>query len=127
MNRRAFLKLGSLALLASFARLPAAAALPASDALPAANALPAVDKALAAAPQAVAFQGRHYRGAGDGKIYVSATGGQTWQLHTDLGRPCTITGLYTTPAGRLVSRVQLQGHPFELELTPDGRFWQSPA
>jgi hypothetical protein len=63
-----------------------------------------------------------YRGRG-GRIFVSATGGRTWKLHTHLGPEYDVERLVTDGAGGAQATVGFRGRTFALALAPNLRSW----
>jgi hypothetical protein len=108
MHRRRFLKLLGLASTAAAARLPFLAGFTA-----------------AATTKTVSYGGRLYRNDGSGKVYVSANGGASWTLQTDLGRKYSVTKLVVDRANRLIASVGFGSWSFDLVLAPDLKAWRT--
>ena len=106
MYRRDFLKLGgmlSAAVFMQFNPLGKAASLPVE----------------------VESQGKYYRGTFDGKIYVSANAGKTWQLHTNFGSEFSILRLSAAFGEQVRAELGFSGQSFELALAPNSNFWRT--
>ena len=69
--------------------------------------------------------GKSYRGNASGEVYVSEDSGQTWQLHTRLGREYTILNIFSGQDGQVYLLAGYKGRSFHLSLAPDGQFWNS--
>ena len=108
MDRRRFLKAMGLALIAATARMPFLASI-----------------AAAAATKQVSFGGRLYRVDGSGKVFVSANGGTTWTVQTNLGRSCSVTKLAVDQSNRLNASVGFGSWTFGLVLAPDLKSWRT--
>jgi hypothetical protein len=105
MERRAFLKLASSAVVVTAGRL-------------------AFPWAAAAASRYVSYAGSLYRAGGAGKIETSADSGRTWTLHSDLGGMYSITNLAVDRRNtRLDLTVGYAGRTFPLVLAQDKRSW----
>jgi hypothetical protein len=76
-------------------------------------------------PVEVESQGKYYRGTSDGKIYVSADVGKSWQLHTNFGPGLYIVGLRANREGQVHAHLGLNGHSFELALAQNGTTWRT--
>jgi hypothetical protein len=76
-------------------------------------------------PVEVESQGRYYRGTSDGKIYVSADVGKSWQLHTNFGSALSIIGLRSNLQGQIHADLGLDRHSFALALAEDGATWRT--
>ena len=109
MQRRSFLKLGTLAAAALAARLP----------------FPW--EAAAAAAKSISYGGLLYRAGGGGKVLVSADGGALWKLHTDLGDMYSIGGLTVDRKSGLRISVGYAGRSFTLYMAPDYMRWRTTA
>jgi hypothetical protein len=105
MQRRRFLKLMSLAILAPAVRLPFPLA------------------ATAANVDCVSYGGLLYRAGGKGKILTSADRGATWTLHSDLGDIYSVSRLSVDRNDRLRGTVDYGTFSFTLSLGPDKRSW----
>ena len=105
MQRRSFLKLAGLAGAALFAQLP----------------FPW--NAAAAAAKTISYAGLLYRSGQRGKVLVSADGGSTWKLHSDLGDSYSITRIAVDKTKRLRLTVAFGRRSFGLLLAPDGKRW----
>jgi len=106
MNRRDFLKLGGLAsaaLLVQFNPLGKMASLPVE----------------------VGAGGRLYRGANDGRVYISENAGRTWQMHTDFGPEFSILDMTADVRENVHAQLGFGGHSFQLILSPNGRVWRT--
>lgn len=75
-------------------------------------------------PVEAAFQGQHYYGSQDGKIYTSTDQGKTWALHTNLGSMFQILAFNYT-ADKLACTVGFEGRQFKLILANNGKNWQN--
>src|SRR3954451_9967904 len=105
MHRRNFLKLVGLATVGAVVRVPFGAAL-----------------AQAAAAKPVSSGGLLYKTDGKGRIFVSATSGKTWALHSNIGETYS-TALATDAAGRLLATVGYLCRSFRLVLGSNRRSW----
>jgi hypothetical protein len=115
MRRRTFLKL--VGLTAGAASLPAVG-------LGAAAASPSARPGLHPVVRRAEPSTLRYRGRG-GRIFVSATGGRTWKLHTNLGPAYDVERLVTDGAGGVQATVAFGGRTFPLSLAPDLRSWMT--
>jgi hypothetical protein len=106
MYRRDFLKLGGL--------LSAAVFMP----------LNSLAKAVSF-PLEVEAQGKLFRGTLDGKIYISADAGKSWQLHTNFGSHVSLLDLRTNFWGQLQTQLETAGYNFELVLAQTGKGWKT--
>lgn len=106
MNRRDFLKVGTVISAAVLVPLNAASS-------------------LASPPLEVRHGDQLYRGTSDGKIYVSEDVGQTWKLHTNFGSSLSILHLWVNLWGQLQTQLGIAGHSFELVLAQEGRIWRT--
>ena len=107
MNRRNFLKLSGLAVMALLVQ-----------SVP----FPGQLKAL---PPELSANGLLLRASPGGEIQTSTDAGQTWQLHTRLGSQYIVAGFFVDAAQRIHAQVAFQGHPFELVLTADNQYWMT--
>lgn len=107
MDRRDFLRLATLAATAAVVRVPFFAG------------------AAEAAAKPVSANGLLYKTDGTGRIFVSATNGKTWTLHSNLGPTNSVTGLAVDKAGRLLASVAYKGRTFGLKLATDKRSWMT--
>jgi hypothetical protein len=105
MDRRNFLKLSGLLSAAVFMQF---------------NSL---EKAVSF-PVEVEAQGKLFRGTSDGKIYISANAGKSWQLHTNFGSAFYIFGL-ADDWGQVHAQLGFEGHSFELALIENGKTWRT--
>jgi hypothetical protein len=105
MHRRNFLKLVGVATAGAVIRVPFGSAL-----------------AQAAAAKAVSSGGLLYKTDGKGRIFVSATSGKSWTLHSNLGDTYS-TSLTSDKAGRLLATVGYLGRSFSLVLGSNRRSW----
>ena len=108
MNRRDFLKLGGLASLSLFLSFKP------------------LEK-LSSLPVEMAAQGKVYRSTSDGKIFISADGGKTWRLHTNLGSMYSIQRFFTDSSNQVKAQVGYENHSFQLTLHKNGKLWNSSA
>jgi hypothetical protein len=113
VRRRTFLKLVGLT--------SGAAVLPVSG-LVASGASAPDARSVAAAVRRAEPSTLRYRGRG-GKIFVSATDGRTWKLHTHLGPEYDVGRLVTDGAGGARATVGFRGRSFALALAPDLHSW----
>jgi hypothetical protein len=105
MERKTFLKLAASATVATAPRL-------------------AFPWAAAAAPQYVSYAGSLYRAGVAGRIEVSADGGRTWTLHSDLGDIYSIKNLTVDHRNsQLDLTVGYDRSTFPLVLAQDERSW----
>ena len=106
MQRRGFLKVASVAVLAPAVRL----AFPGS--------------AAAAPPdRAVSYDGLLYRAGGLGRILKSADSGASWTVHSDLGDVYSVSRLSVDRKDGLLATVDYGTRAFTLSLGPDKRSW----
>jgi hypothetical protein len=105
MHRRNFLKLVGLATAGAVVRVPFGSAL-----------------VQAAAAKPVSSGGLMYKTDGKGRIFVSATSGKSWTLHSNIGEIYS-TALATDKAGRLLATVGYLGRSFGLVLGSNSREW----
>lgn len=105
MNRRDFLKLGGLVSILLI--------------------LPAEKIVEAAAPATEAeMNGKIYRGAPNGEIYVSEDQRQTWRKHTNFGLQYSVSQISSGPDGRLYAKMKFQRRTFYLSLSAHENFWR---
>ncbi len=107
MNRREFLKIGSLAtavLLVQVRKLP----------------LKALNR-----PVLIQHQGAIYRGTPEGEIQVSHDLGKTWQVHLLMGKGYSVTALFKDIWQQLHARVTFAGRDFDLTLAAGNKHWLS--
>lgn len=71
----------------------------------------------------VVVDGRHYRSDGSGRIEVSADGGRTWVLHSDLGPDVSVQQLSAIGAHDVGAQVGFASHRFDLVLGSDEKKW----
>jgi len=76
-------------------------------------------------PAEVVSQGKHYRANSDGKIYVSADAGKSWQLHTNFGSDFSILDLWTDLWGQVQVQLGFAGRSFILTLAREGKIWRT--
>ncbi len=107
MNRRDFLKIGSMTTAAFFLQ---------------ANHLPG--KALVA-PALLEHRGNVFLGTSDGNILVSRNFGKTWQLHTRLGKDYTVSGFSKDGSQHLYANILFGDRSFVLTLAKGDKFWLS--
>ena len=112
MYRRDFLKLSGL--------LSAAALVPFNSI----NSLDSLEKAVSV-PTEVEVQGRLFRGTSDGKIFMSADAGKSWQMHTNFGSDFSIVHLGLNFWGQLEAQLGFAGHSFEVALGRNGKAWKA--
>ncbi len=105
MHRRNFLKLVGVATAGAVVRVPFGAAL-----------------AQAAAAKPVTSGGLLYKTDGKGRIFVSATNGKSWAVHSNIGEIFS-TALATDKAGQLLATVGYLGRTFRLVLGSNRREW----
>lgn len=106
MDRRDFLKLGSLFSLSML--MP----------------LNTLSRQLGMPVEAQAH-GLSYRGTRDGDVYVSKDAGLTWQLHTRFGSGFSIVDLKAGAREQLLARIEYVGHDFGLSLAPNSHTWMT--
>jgi len=106
MYRRDFLKLGGLFSAAAMLRFNSLA------------------KAVSF-PVEVEAQGKLFRTTSEGKIYVSADAGKSWQMHTNFGADISILDLRTNFWGQLQTQLGVAGYSFELALAAEGKSWRA--
>ena len=105
MERRTFLKFAGSATVAAAGRL-------------------AFPWAAAAGTRYVSYAGSLYRAGGAGKIEMSADGGRSWLLHSDLGSMYSIKDIAVDHrTNRLGLTVGYAGRTFPLVLASDKRSW----
>ena len=106
MNRRDFLKVGTVLLAAFLVPLHATSS--------------------RASPPLEARSGdKLYRGTSDGKIYVSANQGKHWQLHTNFGSAFSIFDLAADYKEQVHAQLGFAGYSFELALAQEGNIWRT--
>jgi hypothetical protein len=76
-------------------------------------------------PVEVQSQGKLFRGTPDGKIYVSANEGQSWQLHTNFGREIAILSLAINHKEQIQAQLGFANHTFELALAHNRQAWRT--
>jgi hypothetical protein len=76
-------------------------------------------------PVEVEAQGKLFRGTSDGKIYISADAGKSWQLQTNFGADVAILDLRTNFWGQLQTQLETAGYNFELVLAQTGKGWKT--
>ena len=69
-------------------------------------------------------KGETYRGTPDGKIYVLAADGKTWQLLTNFGPEYSIIRMGRDLGGQVYARLSFAGRRFDLNLLEDGKSWR---
>lgn len=106
MNRRDFLKLGSLLPAFFFVQFHPLA------------------KTIHS-PIEVEAQGAIYRGTNEGHIIVSHDAGKTWQHHIKLGAEYSIEDLFLDWSNQVRAQIGFAGHSFELILSRNGSTWQT--
>ena len=107
MNRREFLKIGSLstaALLIQFKHIP----------------IKFLNR-----PALIEHQRKIYRATPAGEIQVSHDLGKTWQLHLHLGKEYSVTAFFKDVWQHLHARVSFSGREFDLTLAPGSKYWLS--
>ena len=104
MNRRDFLKLGSVMSVFGYATVS-----------PIGN--------IAKLPLETAAFGKLYRGTYDGSVHVSENGGKSWQLHSGFGPDYAILDIFTGLDGRLYVHTGFKQRSFLLVLSKDGKSW----
>ncbi len=105
MNRREFLKMSGLA----------------SAGLIAAG-IPFASKLVESQPHA-GPSGKLYRGTHDGKVFVSADQGRSWNLHSNLGKECSILGFSTKSNGQMAAHLSYQYRRFDIRLSKNEKYW----
>ena len=106
MNRRDFLKIGTV--------VSAAVLVPLN-----------IAGSLAGPLTEVRHGDQLYRGTLSGEIYVSKDEGQTWTLHTSFGSGLSVLHLWVNLWGQLQARLGIAGHSFELALAKEARIWRT--
>ncbi len=107
MNRREFLKIGSLStavLLVHFKSIP----------------LKILNR-----PVLIQHQGAIYRGTPEGEILVSHDLGRTWQMHLRMGKGYSVSALFKDAWQHLHAKVAFAGRDFDLTLAPGNKHWLS--
>ncbi len=107
MDRREFLKIGSLgsaALLVQIKKIPLK---------------------LLNRPVLIEHQGTIYRGTQEGEILASHDLGKTWQMHLYMGKGYSVMALSKDAWKRLHARVNYAGRDFELTLAAGNKHWLS--
>ena len=79
----------------------------------------------ASLPVEVESQGKLYRGTADGKIYISADTGESWQLHTNFGSGFPVLHLTADFWGQVYARLGFESRSFELALVQNGKTWRA--
>ena len=108
MPRRAFLKGVGLVAVAATLRLP----------------FGALDAAARSSGTTVTVNGTSYRVDGSGFVYVSRDGGDTWQVHVNLGPMYSVQSI-RKERGTASLDVAYSAHRFGLVLSPDQRSWRT--
>ena len=74
---------------------------------------------------AASRSGKLYRGDRRGKIHVSADGGASWRLHTNLGPSYSVNRMAKDRRGAVGASVGYRGREFRLALDADERSWRT--
>ena len=106
MNRREFLKLGGA--VSAMLLLPVGA----------------LASGLASLAT-VKLGGKTFHGAADGRVYVSANDGQTWNLLADFGPGITVFSLTGVPGNRIYARLGFAGKSFGLVYSLKDGNWRT--
>lgn len=106
MNRRDFLKIGSLASAVGFL------------------AVGPMDNVLAL-PIETTISGKLYRGTADGKIYTSQNGGKSWQLQSKFPKGFAVLDIFPARDKQIYAHIGYKRVNFHLVLTKDGKSWVS--
>lgn len=77
----------------------------------------------AVAPAQNFVTGKTFKGTADGKILLSADGGQTWQVCLNLAPGCAVKGV-TQRGGVSYAEIAIQGYRFTLK-SSDGKLWRT--
>ena len=80
---------------------------------------------ISAASKTVSSGGRLYRCDGSSRISVSADGGQSWAVHTDLGTGYAVSRLTVDRSDRLIATVGYRAWSFKLLLAPNLTTWMT--
>lgn len=104
MNRRDFLKVGSL--VSAFGLIAAGP----------------LDKVFNVDSEAIAF-GKIYRAANKGRVLVSNDKGKSWQLHTGFGSGYSVLDIFTATDNHLYVKIGHKSNKFYLVLTDDKKAW----
>jgi hypothetical protein len=107
MNRREFLKIGSLSSAVLFLHM---------DFLPIKNLVQ---------PAITEFKGVLYRGTPDGDILISHDTGKTWLLHTRLGKNYSVLNFSKDGSARMRARIIFDRKSFYLTLAKGDKYWLS--
>jgi hypothetical protein len=73
----------------------------------------------------VSFAGLLYRGAAQGRIFLSRDNGSTWELHSALGAGYKVKRLAVDRLGRLGATIGYGRRSFGLVLAPDQKRWHT--
>ncbi len=84
---------------------------------------PLAGKLMTLKTQAESPAGKLYHGTLDGKILRSEDGGNTWALHTDLGKQNAVLGFSTRADGQVLAHISFQYRPYDLKLAKGEKFW----
>lgn len=76
-------------------------------------------------PVEVEAQGNLFRGTADGKIFISADAGKTWQLHTNFGSNFSIVNLGLNLWGQVEAQLGFADHSFQVALAKNGIAWKA--
>jgi hypothetical protein len=106
MNRREFLKVGSVFSAAFFLTF---------------GPIKGISKLSVEAIQ----RGKIYRGTSDGKVFVSENGGKSWRLQTSFGPEYSITDIIAGKDGQVYLQLGYQFRSFHLKLADKEDFWET--
>jgi len=108
MNRRDFLKVSGLSSAAMFVQIG-----------------PLISEAKNLKSDWLKVDDVLFRGTYNGEILTSHDSGQTWQLHTWLGREYAVTGLFSDWSQSIHAQVAFAGRSFDLVLAKDQKYWRT--
>ena len=106
MNRRDILKIGSV--VAAFGVIAASP----------------FDKALAL-DLGANIDGKLYKAASNGRVFVSDNKGKSWRLHTKFGAGYSVVNVFTATDQRLYAKMAFKKVKFNLVLTEDKTAWMA--
>lgn len=108
MNRRDFLKVGSLSSAAMFVQIG-----------------PLISEAKSLKSDWLKADDVLFRGTYNGEIHTSRDAGKTWQLHTRLGTEYAVSGFFLDWSQRVHAQVVFAGRNFDLVLGKDKKYWRT--
>lgn len=76
-------------------------------------------------PVEIQLGDQRFRGTPDGKVFVTSSQSDRWELHTNFGTDFSILGLKVHSSGNLHAKLEYLGNSFELALEPHGTIWRT--